>query len=172
MLIAVQVDSFLPCHLADMMSAYAHMVHHPGPLIDQMTQRILPKLHTMDAGWICFHAASCASKTSLLFTQIGLYGRLYAWARFASGDLLRSAHLNVTRAICLISGMVVLARVSTVFVYVGALCSVLWAHGVLQTLTPDLFDKVCEVLETKPLAEFKPHVSYFCAFCVESIGML
>lgn len=41
----------------------------------------------------------------------------------------------------------------------GALCNVLWAHGVLQTLTPELFDKVCEMLEAKPLAEFKPHVS-------------
>ena len=46
----MQVDSFLPCHLADMVSAYANMVHHPGPLLDQMTQRILPKLDTMDAG--------------------------------------------------------------------------------------------------------------------------
>ena len=46
----MQVDSFLPCHLADMVSAYAHMVHHPGPLLDQMTQRILPKLEMMDAG--------------------------------------------------------------------------------------------------------------------------
>jgi hypothetical protein len=44
----------------------------------------------------------------------------------------------------------------------GALCSVLWAHGVLQTLTPDLFDKVCQTLETKPLGEFKPHVSPQC----------
>ena len=26
-------------------------------------------------------------------------------------------------------------------------------------LTPELFDKVCEILEAKPLAEFKPHVS-------------
>ncbi|KAL0039309.1 hypothetical protein WJX79_002716 [Trebouxia sp. C0005] len=84
----LQVNSFLPCHLADMVSAYAHMVHHPGPLLDQMTHRILPKLDTMDA---------------------------------------------------------------------GALCSVLWAHGVLQTLTPDLFDKVCQTLETKSLGEFKPH---------------
>ena len=33
-----------------MVSAYANMVHHPGPLLDQMTQRILPKLETMDAG--------------------------------------------------------------------------------------------------------------------------
>lgn len=41
----------------------------------------------------------------------------------------------------------------------GALCNVLWAHGVLQTLTPELFDKICQVLEAKPLAEFKPHVS-------------
>lgn len=41
----------------------------------------------------------------------------------------------------------------------GALCNVLWAHGVLQTLTPELFDKICEILEAKPLAEFKPHVS-------------
>lgn len=46
----MQVDRFLPCHLADMVSAYANMVHHPGPLLDQMTQRILPKLDTMDAG--------------------------------------------------------------------------------------------------------------------------
>lgn len=46
----IQVDSFLPCHLADMVSAFANMVHHPGPLLDQMTQRILPKLDTMDAG--------------------------------------------------------------------------------------------------------------------------
>jgi len=48
--LGMQVNSFLPCHLADMVSAYAHMVHHPGPLLDQMTQRILPKLDTMDAG--------------------------------------------------------------------------------------------------------------------------
>ena len=41
----------------------------------------------------------------------------------------------------------------------GALCNVLWAHGVLQTLTPELFDKVCYILEAKPLADFKPHVS-------------
>ena len=48
--LGMQVNSFLPCHLADMVSAYAHMVHHPGPLLDQMTQRMLPKLDTMDAG--------------------------------------------------------------------------------------------------------------------------
>ena len=33
-----------------MVSAYANMVHHPGPLLDQMTQHMLPKLDTMDAG--------------------------------------------------------------------------------------------------------------------------
>ena len=54
----VQVDSFLPCHLADMVSAYAHMVHHPGPLLDQMTHRILPKLDNMDAGSPRFHRRS------------------------------------------------------------------------------------------------------------------
>lgn len=41
----------------------------------------------------------------------------------------------------------------------GALCNVLWAHGVLQTLTPELFDTVCASLEEKPLSAFKPHVS-------------
>ena len=45
-----QVDGFLPSYLADMVSAYANMVHHPGPLIDQMTQRMLPSLHVMEAG--------------------------------------------------------------------------------------------------------------------------
>lgn len=51
---------------------------------------------------------------------------------------------------------------SSVCLCAGALCSVLWAHGVLQTLTPDLFDKVCQTLEAKPLGEFKPHVSPQC----------
>ena len=45
---------------------------------------------------------------------------------------------------------------------IGALCNVLWAHGVLQTLTPELFDKICAVLEAKALADFKPHVSAAC----------
>lgn len=36
-----------------MVSAFANMVHHPGPLLDQMTQRMLPKLDTMDAGAPC-----------------------------------------------------------------------------------------------------------------------
>ena len=47
---AAQVDGFLPSYLADMVSAYANMVHHPGPLIDHMTQRMLPNLHIMEAG--------------------------------------------------------------------------------------------------------------------------
>ena len=46
----LQVDGFLPSYLADMVSAYANMVHHPGPLIDHMTQRMLPNLHIMEAG--------------------------------------------------------------------------------------------------------------------------
>ena len=33
-----------------MVSAYANMVHHPGPLIDQMTRRMLPSLDVMEAG--------------------------------------------------------------------------------------------------------------------------
>ena len=45
---------------------------------------------------------------------------------------------------------------------VGALCNVLWAHGVLQTLSPELLDKICSILEVKPLSDFKPHVSQSC----------
>ncbi len=62
----MQVNSFLPCHLADMVSAYAHMVHHPGPLLDQMTQCILPKLDTMDAGR---HSAAAGSLDWLVLTS-------------------------------------------------------------------------------------------------------
>ena len=55
----------------------------------------------------------------------------------------------------------------------GALCSVLWAHGVLQTLTPDLFDKICQTLEIKPLGEFKPHVSPLsCAQLLPAHGVV
>lgn len=47
---AAQVDKFNPVQLADVLSAYANMVHHPGPLIAPLNERLLPKLDTMDAG--------------------------------------------------------------------------------------------------------------------------
>lgn len=44
------MDKFEPAQLADVLSAYANMVHHPGALIEPLNQRLLPKLDTMDAG--------------------------------------------------------------------------------------------------------------------------
>ena len=73
--LGMQVNSFLPCHLADMVSAYAHMVHHPGPLLDPMTQRILPKLDTMDAGR--HSACSAASEGSLDWLVLWFDVRFY-----------------------------------------------------------------------------------------------
>lgn len=45
-----QVETFEPGQLADVLSAYANMVHHPGALIEPLNQRLLPKLDSMDAG--------------------------------------------------------------------------------------------------------------------------
>lgn len=46
----LQVDKFEPAQLADVLSAYANMVHHPGALIEPLTEKLLPKLDSMDAG--------------------------------------------------------------------------------------------------------------------------
>ena len=71
--LSLQVDGFLPSYLADMVSAYANMVHHPGPLIDQMTQRMLPNLHIMEAGDapLCRHviASVCTRTVNLLIAE-------------------------------------------------------------------------------------------------------
>lgn len=60
---SLQVNGFLPSYLADMVSAYANMVHHPGPLLDHMTQHMLPHLQVMEAGddargWLAFCVAT------------------------------------------------------------------------------------------------------------------
>ena len=44
------MDQFQPAQLADVLSAYANMVHHPGPLIEPLNERLMPKLDSMGAG--------------------------------------------------------------------------------------------------------------------------
>ena len=49
-ILTLQVDKFEPAQLADVLSAYANMVHHPGALIEPLNEKLLPKLDSMDAG--------------------------------------------------------------------------------------------------------------------------
>lgn len=55
-ILTLQVDKFEPAQLADVLSAYANMVHHPGALIEPLNEKLLPKLDSMDAGELQIHA--------------------------------------------------------------------------------------------------------------------